>query len=142
MVTGAARGIGRTTAVAFAREGADIIGLDICAPVDPRSGVKPSTPEDLEETGRLTRSANRRWLGIKLDQRDLPALRAAAVRAEQEFGGIDILFVSAGIQSFHPLLEMEDSDWHITIDVNLTGTANTVRAFAPHMVKRGGDASS
>jgi SDR family mycofactocin-dependent oxidoreductase len=137
-VTGAARGIGRATAIAFAREGADVIGLDICAPVDPRSGVEPSTPEDLEETGRLVRAAGRRWLGIKLDQRDLPALRAAAVRGEQEFGGIDILFANAGVQSFHPLLEMEDADWHITIDVNLTGTANAVRAFAPHMVKRGG----
>jgi len=137
VVTGAARGIGRATSIAFAREGADIVGLDICTQVDPRSGVKPSTPEDLEETGRLIGTYGRRWLGIKLDQRDLPALRAAAVRAEQEFGGIDILFANAGIQSFHPLLEMEDPDWHITIDVNLTGTANAVRAFAPYMVKRG-----
>jgi len=138
VVTGAARGIGHATAVAFAREDADIIGIDICAPVDPRSGVKPSTPENLEETGRLVRAAGRRWLGIKLDQRELSALRAAAVRSEQEFGGIDILFANAGIQSFHPLLEMEDSDWHITIDVNLTGTANAVRAFTPYLVKRGG----
>ena len=45
VVTGAARGIGRATAIAFAREGADVIGLDICAPVDPRSGVEPSTPD-------------------------------------------------------------------------------------------------
>jgi SDR family mycofactocin-dependent oxidoreductase len=138
VVTGAARGIGRATAIAFAREGADIIGLDICAPVDPRSGVEPSTPEDLEETGRLVRTGGRRWMDVKLDQRDLPALRAAAVRGEREFGGIDILFANAGIQSFHPLLEMEDPDWHITIDVNLTGTANAVRTFAPYMVKRGG----
>ena len=137
VVTGAARGIGRATAIAFACEGADIIGLDICAPVDPRSGVKPSTPEDLEETGRLIGATGRRRLGIKVDQRDLPALRATAVRGEQEFGGIDILFANAGIQQFHPLLEMEDADWHITIDVNLTGTANAVRAFAPCMVKRG-----
>src|SRR5271167_3951791 len=110
-VTGAARGIGRATAIAFAREGADIIGIDICAPVDPRSGVTPSTPEDLEETGRLVDGAARRWLGIKLDQRDLPALRAAAARGEQEFGGIDILFANAGIQSFHPLLEQEIHRW-------------------------------
>jgi SDR family mycofactocin-dependent oxidoreductase len=138
VVTGAARGIGRAAAVALAREGADIVGIDICAPVDPRSGVTPSTPDDLAETERLIRVVGRRWLGIKLDQRDLPALRAAAVRSEQEFGGIDILFANAGIQSFHPLLGMEDADWHITIDVNLTGTANAVRAFAPHIVKRGG----
>jgi NAD(P)-dependent dehydrogenase (short-subunit alcohol dehydrogenase family) len=138
VVTGAARGIGRATAIAFAREGADIIGLDICGPVDPRSGVEPSTPEDLEETGRFIGAASRRWLGIKLDQRDLPGLRSAALRCDQEFGGIDILFANAGIQSFHPLLELEDADWHITIDVNLTGTANAVRAFAPYIVKRGG----
>jgi SDR family mycofactocin-dependent oxidoreductase len=137
-VTGAARGIGRATAVAFAREGADIVGIDICAPVDPRSGVTPSTPEDLAETGRLVQAAGRRWLSVTLDQRDLKALRAAAAKGEEEFGGIDILFANAGIQSFHPLLEMEDADWHITIDVNLTGSANAVRAFAPHMVKRGG----
>jgi NAD(P)-dependent dehydrogenase (short-subunit alcohol dehydrogenase family) len=138
VITGAARGIGRATAVAFAREGADIAGVDICAAVDPRSGVAPSRPEDLEETGRLVRSAGRRWLGITLDQRSLPALREAALQTEQEFGGIDILFANAGTQSFHPLLEMEDADWHITIDVNLTGTANAIRAFAPSIVKRGG----
>jgi NAD(P)-dependent dehydrogenase (short-subunit alcohol dehydrogenase family) len=138
VVTGAARGIGRATAVALAREGADIAGLDICAQVDPRSGVTPSTPQDLEETGRLVQASARRWLGIKLDQRDLAALRAAAVQVEQQFGGIDILFANAGTQSFHPLLEMEDPDWHITIDVNLSGTANALRAFAPYIVKRGG----
>ena len=49
-----------------------------------------------------------------------------------------IYVATAGIQSFHPLLEMEDADWHITIDVNLTGTANALRAFAPYIVKRGG----
>jgi NAD(P)-dependent dehydrogenase (short-subunit alcohol dehydrogenase family) len=138
VVTGAARGIGRATAVALAREGADIAGLDICALVDPRSGVTPATPDDLEETGRLILETGARFIGVELDQRDLPALRAAGARCEQEFGGIDILFANAGIQSFHPLLEMEDADWHITIDVNLTGTANAVRAFAPYLVKRGG----
>lgn len=138
VVTGAARGIGRATAVAFARAGADVIGLDICAPVDPRSGVTPSTPADLAETGRLVQEFGRRWLSVVADQRNLPALRAAAAKGAEEFGGIDILFANAGIQSFHPLLEMEDADWQITIDVNLTGSANAIRAFAPHIVKRGG----
>jgi NAD(P)-dependent dehydrogenase (short-subunit alcohol dehydrogenase family) len=50
----------------------------------------------------------------------------------------DILFVNTGIQSFHLLLEMEAPDWQITIDLNLTGTAKAVRAFAPYIVKRGG----
>jgi NAD(P)-dependent dehydrogenase (short-subunit alcohol dehydrogenase family) len=92
----------------------------------------------LVETGRLVGATTQRWLGIELDQRDLPGMRAAAVRVDQEFGGIDILFANAGIQSFHPLLEMEDPDWHITIDVNLTGTANAIRAFGPHIVNQGG----
>jgi SDR family mycofactocin-dependent oxidoreductase len=138
VVTGAARGIGRAASIALAREGADVIGIDVCATVDPRSGVAPSTSEDLEETGRLVRAAAHRWLGMRLDQRHMPALRTAAAQGEQAFGGIDILFANAGIQSFHPLLEMEDQDWQITIDVNLTGTANAVRAFAPYMMKRGG----
>jgi NAD(P)-dependent dehydrogenase (short-subunit alcohol dehydrogenase family) len=138
VITGAARGIGRATAVAFAREGADVVGVDICAVVDPRSGVTPSTPEELDETGKLVSAAGRHWLGMKTDTRDLPALRAAASRTEQEFGGVDILFANAGIQSFHPLLEMEDADWTITIETNVTGTANTLRTFAPYIAKRGG----
>jgi NAD(P)-dependent dehydrogenase (short-subunit alcohol dehydrogenase family) len=135
VVTGAARGIGRAVTVAFAREGAEIAGIDITAPVDPRSGVNPATPEDLQETARLVRATGRRWLGLTLDQRDLPALRNAAVQIEREFGGIDILFANAGIQAFKPLLEMEDSDWHIQIDVNLTGTANALRAFGATLDK-------
>jgi SDR family mycofactocin-dependent oxidoreductase len=138
VVTGAARGIGRATAVALAREGADLVGIDICSPVDPRSGVEPANWDDLSETGRLVEASGRRWLSFVLDQRDLPALRAAAAEAQRELGGIDVLFANAGIQSFHPLLEMEDPDWHITIDVNLTGTANAIRAFAPYIVNRGG----
>jgi len=138
VVTGAARGIGRAAAVALAREGAHIAGLDICATVSPNSGVEPATPSDLEETGRLVREAGSRWTGAILDQRDLPALRAAAAEIEGAFAGIDIVFANAGIQAFKPLLEMDDDDWSIQIDVNLTGTANMIRAFAPHLVKRGG----
>lgn len=138
VVTGAARGIGRAVAVAFAREGANVAGIDICAPVSPRSGVEAASPEQLEETGRLVETAGGRWISRTLDQRNLPALRAAAEWTAHEFGGIDILFANAGIQAFKPLLEMEDEDWNIQIDVNLTGTANAIRAFAPYLVKRGG----
>ena len=83
-------------------------------------------------------AAGRRWLPITLDQRDMPALRIAAAQVRRHFGGLDILFANAGIQAFKPLLEMEDADWHDQIDVNLTGTANTLRAFAPLLVERGG----
>lgn len=138
VVTGAARGIGRATAIALAREGADIVGIDICGPVRESFGVQSSSPEELNQTGQMVQAAGCRWLNIILDQRNLPDLRKAAVQAEQLFGGIDILFANAGVQGFKPLLEMEDEDWNTHIDVNLTGTANAIRAFAPFIVKRGG----
>jgi NAD(P)-dependent dehydrogenase (short-subunit alcohol dehydrogenase family) len=138
VVTGAARGIGRAAAVAMARAGADVVGIDLCAVVDPHSGVAPATPGDLLETGRQVTAAGRRWLGIIGDQRDLGTLRDAAARADEALGGIDILFANAGIQAFQPLLEMDDAHWRTQIEVNLTGSANAIRAFAPHLVRRGG----
>jgi len=68
---------------------------------------------------RLVRAAGRRWLASSSTSAtclhcEQPRQRRTGIR------GIDILFANAGVQSFHPLLEMEDADWHITIDVNLT----------------------
>jgi len=138
IVTGAARGIGRAAAVAFAREGADVMGVDIAGPVSSTLEVIPATPDELAETGRLVEAAGTRWCEARLDQRDLAALRVAAERARVTFGRLDILFANAGIQSFKPILEWEDPDWHDQIDVNLTGTCNAIRAVAPHLVKNGG----
>ena len=137
VVTGAARGIGRTAAVALAQAGSDIIGIDIAGPVSPILEVVPATVAELEETGESVRNAGRRWLAIRLDQRDINALRRTAEQIKKEFGGLDIVFANAGIQSFKPLLEMEDADWHDQIDVNLSGTANVLRVFAPLLVERG-----
>ena len=78
-----------------------------------------------------------RWLPIRLDQRDIAALRRAAADVEREFSGIDVVFANAGIQAFKPFLEMEDADWHDQVDVNLDGTANTLRAFALALMRRG-----
>jgi NAD(P)-dependent dehydrogenase (short-subunit alcohol dehydrogenase family) len=57
---------------------------------------------------------------------------------QREWGGLDIVFANAGIQGFKPILEMSDPDWHDQIDVNLNGTANVLRVFAPMLVDRGG----
>jgi NAD(P)-dependent dehydrogenase (short-subunit alcohol dehydrogenase family) len=138
IVTGAARGIGRATAIAFAREGADVMGIDIAGPVSSTLEVVPATSNELAATGHLVEAAGTRWCEARLDQRDLVTLRAAAEKAHATFGRLDILFANAGIQSFKPILEWEDADWHDTIDVNLTGTCNAIRAVAPHLVKNGG----
>lgn len=137
IVTGAARGIGRATAIAFAREGASIAGIDIAGPVSSTLEVEPATPDDLAETGRLVAETGASWHQIVLDQRDPEALQAAAAEVRKHFGKIDILFANAGIQAFKPILEMEGPDWHDQIDVNLTGTFNAIRAVAPHLVENG-----
>ena len=138
VITGAARGIGRATAVAFAREGADVAGVDLADRASAITDFVQPTHEDLEETGRRVQEAGGRWLAIRLDQRDIEALKRAAEQVETEFGGLDILFANASIQAFKALLEMENADWDDHIEINLTGTANAIRAFAPHLVKRGG----
>ncbi|EYB66804.1 hypothetical protein DEIPH_ctg069orf0005 [Deinococcus phoenicis] len=136
VVTGAARGIGRAIAVAFAREGAVVVGLDRAGRVSETTAYPAATPADLEETGRLVQEAGGRFIGIEADIRDLAALRDVAERVRTELGRLDILVANAGIQVFAPLLEMSDAQWNDVIDTNLTGTANTVRAFAPLMAER------
>ncbi len=138
VVTGAARGIGREAAVALARRGAAVAGIDIAGPVSPILDFAPATPDDLARTGEVVSEAGGRWVSAVADQRDIGAVRSAAALIEQELGGVDIVFANAGIQAFKPILEMADPDWHDQIDVNLNGTANVLRVFAPLLVKRGG----
>lgn len=136
VITGAARGIGRALAVAFAAEGADIMGIDLAGTVSAVSEATPSTPADFEETARLVKGYGKRFVAVTADVRDMKALRAAATRAGQEFGKIDIVVANAAIQTMKPLLEMSDHDWGDVIDVNLNGYANTIRAFGPMLVQR------
>src|SRR6059058_3627757 len=112
VVTGAARGIGRAAAVALARAGADVVGIDIAGTVSSILDFPPATPADLDETGRTVQASGARWQSHIVDQRDLPALRTVAGTVEREWGGIDVVLANAGIQAFRTLLEMTDPDWH------------------------------
>jgi len=137
VVTGAARGIGRAIAVEFAANGADVIALDIAGPVSPAaSDAAPATPADLEETVRQIKVYGRRAEALRLDIRDIAALRSAADHVESRYGKIDIVVANAAIQRWKPLLEMQDAEWRDVIENNLNGTANTIRAFAPKLVAR------
>ena len=136
VVTGAARGIGRAIAVEFAANGADVIAVDIAGPVSPASDAVPATPQELDETVDQIHRYGRRGEALRADIRDIAALRQAADHVEATYGKIDIVVADAAIQRWKPLLEMEDADWFDVINNNLNGTANTIRAFAPKMVKR------
>lgn len=136
VVTGAARGIGRAIAVEFAANGADVVAIDIAGPVSPASDAVPATPQELDETVGMIHRYGRRGEALQADIRDIAALRQAADHVEATYGKIDILVADAAIQRWKPLLEMEDAEWFDVINNNLNGTANTIRAFAPKMVKR------
>lgn len=137
VVTGAARGIGRAIAVDFAANGADVVVVDLAARASAVTAYEPATEDELLQTRRLVEETGRRCLEMRADIRHIEELRDVARQTEKEFGGIDIVVGNAAIQAFTPLLEMKDEDWYDVIDNNLNGSANTVRAFAPFLVKRG-----
>lgn len=136
LITGAARGIGRAQAVRFAEEGADIVAVDVCGPID-TVHVPSSTPDDLAETASLVERAGGRVVTEIVDVRDSEELRAAADRGAAELGGIDIVCATAGVTSRGNAVELSEAAWRIMLDVNLTGVWNTCTASAPHLISRG-----
>jgi NAD(P)-dependent dehydrogenase (short-subunit alcohol dehydrogenase family) len=135
IVTGAGRGIGRATAVALAREGADVVVLDIAKNITGHS-VPMATPQELAETVKLIESHGGRSLAIQADVRDIRAMREAVARTVGEFGKVDIMFANAGINVNKPLASISDQQWANVMEVNVTGVANSIRAVLPHMIER------
>jgi NAD(P)-dependent dehydrogenase (short-subunit alcohol dehydrogenase family) len=136
VVTGAARGIGRAIAEAFAKEGADVVGIEIARSANPVPQYLAATLQDLEETGRLVMAQGQRFFPMVADVRDLAALRRSAQGAERRLGGVDILVVNTDVQTFAPFSDIDDRQWHDIADVNLTGATNALLAFAPGMIGR------
>jgi len=140
-VTGAARGQGRAYAVRLAREGADVIVSDICAPASDTIPYVASTPEDLAETVHLVEAEGRKALSRVVDIRDDAALKALVADGMEQFGRLDVLVANAGVLSWGRLWELSDEQWNTVIDVNLTGTWRTLRAVIPAMIESGNGGS-
>jgi SDR family mycofactocin-dependent oxidoreductase len=137
LVTGAARGQGRAEAVRLAEEGADIIAVDICEPVE-TIPYEAATLDDLEETAALVRKYGRRIVTVKADVRDFAALRAAVDQGTAELGRLDIVVANAGVMgSLVKAWELTEEDWQTTIDVNLTGVWHTIKATVPYLIRQG-----
>ena len=137
-VTGAARGQGRSHALRLAQEGADIIAVDVCAPVSSNSVIPPSTPDDLAETADLIKGQNRRIVTAEVDVRDYDALKAAVDSGVEQLGRLDIIVANAGIGNGGQTLDKtSEQDWQDMIDVNLSGVWKTVKAGVPHILSGG-----
>ncbi|MFD8098491.1 mycofactocin-coupled SDR family oxidoreductase [Nocardia fluminea] len=139
LITGAARGQGRSHAVELARRGADIIAVDLCRQIEGVPYAMPSEA-DLAETVREVEGLGRRVHSAVVDVRDLTELTRVVDEGVAELGRLDIILANAGISAPAPTLEMSEDAWTTMIDVNLNGVWRTVRAGAPHIIdgKRGG----
>src|SRR3984893_3049439 len=94
-ITGAARGQGRSHAISLAREGADIIAVDVCAPIESITDYPPATPDDLAETVALVPALDRRIVAGEADVRDRSHLISLVADAVTELGRLDIVAANA-----------------------------------------------
>lgn len=136
LITGAARGQGRSHAVRFAEEGADIVALDVCHDLD-TVPYPLASPADLAETVKEVESRDRRILSFEADTRDYGRLETVVEEAVSEFGRIDVVVANAGICTAAPVWELTQEAWKEMIDVNLTGVFNPVRAALPTIMAQG-----
>lgn len=137
LITGAARGQGRADALRLAEEGADVIVVDVCAPL-PSVPYDSATPEDLAETVSLIEKTGRRVVSGIVDVRDLDRLRGIVDDAVRQLGRLDVIVANAGICVPKPWDQVTPQIYQDTISTNVTGTWNTVMAGAPHLVSAGG----
>ena len=140
-ITGAARGQGRAHAIRLARAGADIIALDICAPVSDSISYPAATPDDLAETARAVEAEGRKMLARAVDIRDDAGLRQLVADGVEQFGRLDILVANAGVLSWGRIWELTDEQWDAVIGVNLSGTWRTLRAVIPAIIEAGNGGS-
>ncbi len=134
-ITGAAHGMGRSHALAFAREGARLVLSDACR----QYSTVPyplAQPEELASLASEIKQMGRPVLAAQVDVTDLPSMQALAERAKREFGPIDILIANAGLYSFAPSWELTEQQWDETINVDLKGVWITCKVCIPQMLSR------
>ena len=123
LVTGAARGIGRATALVLAAEGADVGVADLSPAVD--------------ETARAVQALGRRSAAVVCDVADVDQVREAVARTREALGAIDVLVNNAGIvNNVAALTKMSHAAWQREIDVNLTGAFNVIKEVIGPMIER------
>jgi NAD(P)-dependent dehydrogenase (short-subunit alcohol dehydrogenase family) len=138
LITGGARGQGRSHAVALAKEGASVALLDIANGELTHPPARVASAEDLAETVRLVEAAGARAVGIPCDVRDEGQVVAAVEQTIARFGGLDFVIANAGILGmYQQSWEIPTVDWRASLDTNLTGQWLTLKHTIPHLIARG-----
>jgi NAD(P)-dependent dehydrogenase (short-subunit alcohol dehydrogenase family) len=127
VITGAGAGIGRTAALAFAREGGAVVIGDV-------------NLDAAQETVRQIRETGGQAVAVKCDVRNAAEVKNLIDTAVQTFGGVDVLYNNAGVVRYGTVEELSEEDWDFQLDINLKGTFLTCKYAIPEMRKRGGGA--
>jgi SDR family mycofactocin-dependent oxidoreductase len=129
LVTGGARGQGRSHCLALADAGADIAALDVCRDLDVPSYPLAARAE-LDEVVAAVESMGRQALPLVADVRDPAEVDAAVAAVAAEFGRLDVLVNNAAIVTSAPFWELSEDQWSAVVDTNLTGVWRTTKAAA------------
>jgi SDR family mycofactocin-dependent oxidoreductase len=135
-ITGAARGQGRSHAVRFAEEGADIIAFDLCEQMD-CVAYPLATREDLDETVNLVEKTGRRIVAEQGDVRDFERLKAAVAKGVAELGRVDFVLANAGILPIVGEQAQDVSAFVDAVNVMLNGVYFTIEAALPALLEHG-----
>jgi SDR family mycofactocin-dependent oxidoreductase len=133
LITGAAHGQGRATALALAADGYDIVALDVAAPLTYPPYPMGST-EELDSLRASVERSGRACLTVVADVRDDAAVSEAVRAAIERFGRIDVLFNNAGICAYGLAHELTEDEWDAMLDINLKGAWIVARHVIPHMI--------
>lgn len=133
LITGAARGQGRSHAVRFAEEGADIIALDLCEQIE-TNPYPLATPEDLEQTVKEVEATGRRIVARKADVRERSQVQQVLEDGINAFAHLDIVLANAGIL---PMGTEDPIAFIDALDVDLIGVLNTVAVTLPSLADAG-----
>ncbi|MCX5709849.1 MAG: 3-oxoacyl-[acyl-carrier-protein] reductase [Candidatus Omnitrophica bacterium] len=123
LITGGARGIGRSISLAFAKEGADIVVWDV-------------NLEEAEKTCKDIEALGRKAMAAQVDVTDYAKVEEAVNKILDKLGKVDILVNNAGITKDNLLLRMSQAEWDAVLNVNLKGTFNCIRAVSRPMIKQ------
>ncbi len=135
LVTGAARGQGRSHAIALARAGARLVLVDIASDIA-NVPYPLGTAAELRETEAMVQEIGQECLSFVADIRDTVAMTNVVDTTLDTFGRLDICVANAGVVGFGRFWELTDDQWCTMIDTNLNGAFKTVRAVVPHMLER------